>query len=182
MNLAAIAGRYARALFEVSVQDGDLRPVERQLATFLELLEEQPVLEKALSSPIVPIEKKQAAVSALADKLDFRPEVRKLLAVLVERDALVLLKDILAAFRQRMMDHLGLVQAEVTTAVPLDPQAFEALRVRLQAAVGKEVEITSRVDPSIIGGVVTRMGSIVYDGSVVRHLERIREKIIEGVA
>ncbi|MFB3854811.1 MAG: ATP synthase F1 subunit delta [Vicinamibacterales bacterium] len=180
MKHSAIAGRYARALFDVTLKEGDFREVEAQLAAFLDLLAEHTRLKKILSSPVFPPPKKQAAIEALSSRLALSPVVRKLLAALAERDLLALLPAIVERYRRRVMDHFGVVQAEVTTAAPLGDKGMEAVREGLARVTGKQVQIAARVDPSIIGGVVARVGSVVYDGSVARHLERIREKIVEA--
>jgi len=176
---SAIAGRYARALFDVTLKEGDLLVVEEQLSAFLDTISQHGQLKKVLSSPVFPPARKQAAIEAICSRLALAPAVRKLLAALAARDALDLLPAVAERYRRRLMDHLGVVQAEVTTAVPMGQGGVEAVREGLAKVTGKQVQVVTRVDPSIIGGVVARVGSVVYDGSVTRHLERIREKIVE---
>jgi F-type H+-transporting ATPase subunit delta len=87
---------------------------------------------------------------------------------------------VLDAYRQRLMEHLKVVRAEVTTAVPLPPDLVEAVRGALERVTSRQVLVAPHVDPAILGGVVTRIGSTVYDGSVKGQLERLRERLTEG--
>ena len=176
----ALAARYARALFEVAVSEADPRVVEADLASFVTLLEQHPSLRRVLWNPAIPAERKQAAVSDLAAQARHALPLAKLLALLAERDHLALLPHLLEAYRRRLMSHLGIVQAHVTTAAPLSAQRLRDVERALAHATGRQVTMTTRVDPAIIGGVVARVDSTVYDGSVARQLERIRDKMLEG--
>ena len=99
--------------------------------------------------------------------------------MLADRGRLALLPDIVRFYRARVFEHLGVVDAEVTTARPLSPEQDAAVRRRLAGAGAGDVRVTTVVGPEILGGVVTRIGSTVYDGSVARHLERMRQALLE---
>ena len=86
-----------------------------------------------------------------------------------------------AAYRARLLDRRNIVEAEVTTAVALPAEQVSALAGRLRDVTGKDVRLQARVDSTIIGGVVTRIGSTVYDGSVTGQLTRMRQKLVENV-
>jgi F-type H+-transporting ATPase subunit delta len=176
----ALASRYARALFEVAVAETDPRAVERDLGGFLALLEQYPPLRRVLWNRAVPAERKRAVVAEIARRGPYPLPLEKLLKLLAERDHLALLPALLDAYRRRLMDHLGIVQAQVTTAAPLASNRLAALERALSRATGKQVTMTASVDPSIVGGVVARVDSTVYDGSVARQLDRIKAKITEG--
>jgi F-type H+-transporting ATPase subunit delta len=105
--------------------------------------------------------------------------VRKLLLLLAERDRLELFPDMLDIYRQRLMEHMNVIQAEITTAAPLAGDQAARLQERLARATGRTVTMTTKVDPAIIGGVVTRIGSTVYDGSVARRLAAMRQRLLE---
>ncbi len=181
MTDRVVAARYARALFDVVVKDEDLTTAERDLSGFVSVLEAHPALRQALEHPAVPVPSKQAAVTAvLAHAGRCSPAVTRLLGLLVERDRVSLVSEILAAFQARVQERLQIVRAEVTTAVALPDDRREAIARRLGEVTGKQVSIDARVDPSIIGGVVAKIGSIVYDGSVARQLERLREQLESG--
>jgi F-type H+-transporting ATPase subunit delta len=100
--------------------------------------------------------------------------------MLAERDRLMLLPDIARIYGGRLMDHRHVIRGDVTTAMPLAPERVVALAQSLERATGRKIVLESRVDPSIIGGVVTRLGSTVYDGSVTTQLEKMKQTLIEA--
>ena len=174
------AARYARALLDVSAKDRDLRQVEVDLARFADLIDGHQTLSRVLLSPILPTERKKAVVDALLGRLDdVTPPVAKLLMLLAERSRLGLLPEVLRAYRARLLDHLGIVEAHVTTARPLTPERAAAIERRLVQVSGRTVTMVTNVDPEILGGIVARLGDTVYDGSVAGHLERMRHDLLE---
>ena len=178
MTNKAAATRYARALFDVALKEGArLEDLEVQLTTFVDLLRQHTLLEKVLLNPAVPVPRKRAVVSELTRRLDVSAVLAKLLLLLAERDRLVLLPDLLSTYRDRLLDHQHVVRAEVTTAAPLTPARTQEIERRLAHVTGRTVTMTSRVDPAIIGGVIARIGSTVYDASVTRQLEKIRTRL-----
>jgi F-type H+-transporting ATPase subunit delta len=176
------ATRYARALFDVAVKEkADLEQIEREIGEFAGLFTAYPQLERVLLNPAVPVQRKRAAVVDVLDRTKFQPVLTKLLTMLAERDRLVLVPDVRTAFSERVMDYRNVVRAEVTTAAPIDPKRTEAIRSGLAKLTGRTVNLDARVDPAIIGGVVARIGSTVYDGSVTRQLEKMKERLVESV-
>src|SRR5258706_8695823 len=120
-------------------------------------------------------------VSELVTRAQLSSVVAKLLVLLAERDRLVLLPDLIDAYRQRLLNHLNVVRAEVTTAVALPPERAQAIGHTLATATGRTVSLSTRVDPTIIGGIVARIGSTVYDASVTSHLQRVKQRMTESV-
>ena len=110
--------------------------------------------------------RKRAVVAELSSLTKPHPSVSKLLMLLAERDRLVLLPALLDAYRARLLDHQGVVRAHITTAAPLAADRTQAIERNLARVTGRTVTVQTKVDPSIIGGVVTRVGSTVYDGSI----------------
>jgi F-type H+-transporting ATPase subunit delta len=106
--------------------------------------------------------------------------VGKLLLVLADRDRFGVFPDLLAVFRERVREHRRILEAEVTTAMPLSAERETQLRQQLTAATGREITLTTRVDPNLIGGAVTRIGTMVYDGSLASQLTRLRERLLAG--
>jgi F-type H+-transporting ATPase subunit delta len=182
MTNKTAALRYARALLEVGIKEqADLEGLERDLAAFVGLLSDHPTLAKVLLNPAVPVPRKRAAVVELTTRMQPAPIVGKLLVLLAERDRLVLLPDLLASYRDRLLAHRNVVRAELTTATPLDSARAAAIEQQLARATGRTVTLQTRTDPAIIGGVIARIGSTVYDGSVTRQLARMKERLTEGV-
>ena len=181
MTNKTAAIRYARALLDVAVKEqADLELVEHELSQFADLFTQYPLLEKVLLNPAVPVPRKRAAVSDLLAQATFTPIVSKLLALLADRDRLVLVPDLLAAYRDRLLDHRHVVRAEVTTAAPLDAPRAQAIQKGLATLTGRTVMLATKIDPSIIGGLVARIGSTVYDGSVTRQLEKMKERLVKS--
>jgi F-type H+-transporting ATPase subunit delta len=172
------ATRYARALLDVAVKEQvDVQAIERQLAEFADLLAKHPPLHEALLNPAIPVQRKRAAVEELIRLMKPLPTVAKLLVLLAGRDRLVLVPDLLRTYRERLLDYLKIVRAEVTTAVKLPADRIQAVARSLEKMTGRTVELDTRVDASIIGGVIARIGSTVYDGSVTTQLKKMKERL-----
>ncbi len=182
MTNKTAATRYARALLDVAVKEkANLEQIENELSQFVDLFERYPTLRKVLLNPAVPVPRKRTAVSELLAQAKLSPILSKLLALLADRDRLVLLPDLLAAYRNRLLDYRHVVRAEVTTAAPIDAHRVQAIQTSLAKVTGRTVTMATTVDPSIIGGLVARIGSTVYDGSVTRQLQRMRARLVESV-
>jgi len=183
MTNRTAANRYARALLDVAVKEQvhDLDAIERDLGVFTDLFVQHPALEKVLLNPAVPVQRKRAAVAELVARTNVQPVLAKLLLLLAERDRLVLLPALVAAYRERLLDHRKVVRAEVTTAVPLGADRAHSLERRLVQVTGRAVMLATKIDPAILGGVVARIGSTVYDGSVTRQLQKMKQRLVENV-
>jgi F-type H+-transporting ATPase subunit delta len=181
MTNKTAATRYARALLDVAIKEkADLDRIERELESVVELFKQYPALAHALLNPVVPVPRKRAATAELTALAQLLPMVTKLIGLLADRDRLVLVPDLLAAYRDRLLDYRHVIRAEVTTTTPLPADRAKAIEESLARTTGQTVALATRVDPSIVGGVVTRIGSTVYDGSVARQLEKIRARLGEG--
>lgn len=181
MTSGAAAGRYARALFDVVLKEGgDLEGAQADLQQFVDVFAQHPSLGAAVGNPAIPASRKQGVVQALiAHAGPISPIVAKTVLMLAERDRLTLLPEIARRYRERLMDHQGVVRGEVTTAVAIAPETLRSLEQGLQGATGRKVQLEATVDPSIIGGVITRLGSTVYDGSVTMQLQKMKQTLIE---
>ena len=179
MTSRGAAGRYARALFDITLaEQRDLTEANRQLTDLARLFSETAALARVLTNPAIPAPRKRAVVEQLLARAGtLQPAVSKLLLLLADRDRLALVPEIAQAFENRLMDHQKVVRAEVVTAIDLPPDRIAALKSTLAAATGRDVRLATRVDPDIIGGAIARIGSTVYDGSVTRQLARIKETL-----
>jgi F-type H+-transporting ATPase subunit delta len=176
----AAAARYARALLDVVLNEhGNPEQVERELTAVADLLGGSDELRAALTSPAVPASGKRGIVEALILRLAPSAPVGKLLLLLADRDRLALVPDLVAVYRERLMDLQQVVRAEVTTAMPLSPDRAAVLQQRLAAVTGRRVIITTKEDPSIIGGLVARVGGTVYDASLANHLDAMRQRLLQ---
>lgn len=181
MTPRAAAARYARALFDVAVKERlDPERIETELRTFRDLVAGHAQLQRIFANPAVPPARKRAAVEQLVAIERVSPPVTRLLTMLAERDRLTLLDDLAQAYRERLMDHQQVVRAEVTTAIELPPDRINALEQGIARATGRQVRLATKVDPSIVGGAVTRIGSTVYDGSVTTQLAKLKERLTQA--
>ena len=105
-------------------------------------------------------------------------EVRRLLLMLIDRDRLGIVRDVATAYGARLMTHRNIVQAQITTATTLPDGKRESLTRALSAATSADVRLQEAVDPSIMGGIVARVGSVVYDASLTRQLEKMRQQLL----
>lgn len=179
MSNQASANRYAKALLDVAVKEADPVKAEQDLAVFAGLFDNDD-LRRALTHPVVPVQSKRAVIQQLVDRLKPVSTVGKLLLLLADRDRLELLPDLLNAYRQRLMDYQNVVRAEVVTAVPLAQDRAAQLQQKLAAVTGRTVTLNTRVDPAIIGGLVARVGTMVYDGSVATQLAKMKDRLSEN--
>lgn len=180
MSLHTVARRYGGALFDVARKNGTLDRAERELGAFRTLLDEHAELRRIFETPAVAPLKKRAILDQVLERAgDIDHEVRQLLRMLADRDRLALLPEIETAFQGRLRQERHVLQAEVVTAVPLPEAQRASLASALRRAAGSDLTITERVDPGIIGGVIARVGSLVFDGSVTRQLERMKQRLLE---
>jgi len=178
MTAKSLARQYADAAFAVAQRNGRTEPFGAELQAFADLVAGHSELERILVSGGIPRQAKRKVLVAVLDQAGpASGELRRLLELLADNDRLVLLAHIAAAYRARAMEAAGVVTADLTTATPLDAARSGALAHALGQVTGRRVEVTGRVDDSIIGGVIARVGSVVYDGSVVRQLERMRQRL-----
>lgn len=177
MSARASAGRYARALLDVVSREGNPEQVDQELTAFAGLVAANPDLQRALTNPAVPVRAKRAVLDSLLPRLTLSPPLAKLLLLIADRDRLAIVADVAALYRERLMELRQIIRAEVVTAAPLPPDRLAQFETRLAAATGRQVTMTARVDPALIGGAVARVGSIVYDGSIATQLARIRERL-----
>ena len=183
MTSRVAAMRYARALFDVALAERqDLDQIARELSDLVVLVSGNGELRRALTHPAIPAARKRAVVEALLSHSPVNALLSRTLLLLADRDRLALLPDLSEAFRSRLMDHQQVVRAEVTTAIELPADRVSALQQGLAAATGRKVQLEVRVDPAIVGGAVTKIGSTVYDGSVTTQLERLKRKLVEAEA
>jgi F-type H+-transporting ATPase subunit delta len=174
------AVRYARALFDTALAEKtDLARTHADVKGFADLFEGNEALGRVLTNPAIPAARKRGVIRELLTRAGaVQPAVGKLLLLLAERDRLALLPAVRDAFENRLMDHQKVVRARVTTAVALPNDRIDAIRDGLNKATGRDVRLETQVDPAIIGGAVAQIGSTVFDGSVTRQLERLRESLV----
>jgi F-type H+-transporting ATPase subunit delta len=152
--------------------------VLEELSAWVEMTRTSAELDAVFRNPTVPYEQKRNVIENLIARTRVRPTTANLLRVLLQNHRLGDIEEVARQFGQELDRRSGVVAAEVTTARPLPPEAQEALRRRLGGLTGREVRLRFAVDESLIGGVVTRIGSTVYDGSVRGQLQQVRQRML----
>lgn len=179
MSTRASAGRYAKALFDVALQEQLLDQVAADLTRLAELVAGNDELRKTFANPALPAAAKRKIAQALAERLALAKPLAKLLGLLGNRDRLSSIADLHTQFTDRLNAHRQVILAELETAEAMDPAQAAEWEKRLSTATGRPVTVTTKVDPSIIGGVRARIGSTVYDGSIATQLARLRSGLVD---
>ena len=177
MSVQTVARRYATALADVVLERGEAREVQDELRSWEELLQANANLREVFANPTIALDQKHAVLNKLIEMAKPRGTSANFLKVLLQNQRLTELGEINRKFAQILDERAGMVAATVTTAraVPQDAQA--KLYDTLAKLTGKKVRIDFATDPEIIGGLVTRIGSTVYDGSVRSQLQQIKERM-----
>ncbi len=175
---AAVARRYAVALADVVATRAEAQEISAELAAWESMARENPLLQEVFRNPTIPYEQKQRVVSSLIERTRVRPTTANFFRVLLQNHRLADLAEINAAFLQELDKRSGIVSAEITTARPVPPQTQDALRARLGELTRSNVRLKFAVDEQLIGGVVTRIGSTIYDGSVRNQLQQVKQRMI----
>jgi F-type H+-transporting ATPase subunit delta len=178
MTGTTIANRYARALADVIVERRETAEVVKELIDFERMMSEHPQLRDVFASPVIGAEPKRAVLGELLTRIDLRQATANFLRLLLNNSRLHDLDQMLNALSRELDTRLNIVSAEVTTAREIGQQEKAALQSQLKAATGKDVRLQFRTDPAIIGGVVTRIGSLVYDGSIKNQLAQMKRRLM----
>jgi F-type H+-transporting ATPase subunit delta len=178
MSHSPLARRYAKALFETCSETRNHAVIGKQLDTFGETLANAPELAQVLRSATATLADKKEILSKLFARFLFAPTTRNFLFVLLEHQRLAHLGEIAAAFGEMCDELAGRIRATVTSAVPLDKAEVGRIQGALQRLTGKQVTLDARVDPALIGGVVTTIGNVVLDGSVKTQLASLRDQLL----
>jgi F-type H+-transporting ATPase subunit delta len=180
MTLSAVAARYANALADVVTADGSpVRPQDAvsELRTFEAALEASTELQNALATPAVPAGRKRAVVGRIAEILKLSRISRNFLYVLIDHRRIAALSGILHSFELMVDERLGFARAEVSAARAMAEPQRAALNAGLERLTGRRIRMRLTVDERLIGGVVARIGSTVYDGSVRGQLASLGRRL-----
>jgi F-type H+-transporting ATPase subunit delta len=180
MSNETVARRYATALADVVVTSGEAETVKTELGMFAQLVLGNDNLGSAMSNPTIAHASKDKVLAELIKRTKPTKTTANFLRVLLENGRLTELGPINERFAAVLEERSGIVPAEVISARELPDAERTEFEKTLERLTGKDMRITFVVDPNIIGGVVTRIGSNVYDGSVKTKLENLREQLVNG--
>jgi F-type H+-transporting ATPase subunit delta len=170
---ASLSGRYATALFELARDSKSLAQVEASLGTVRRALDESADFKALTTSPLIGRGDAARAVAATAGAMNLDPTTANFLGVLAQNRRLNQLPAIIRAFRLLAAQHRGETTAEVTSAHPLDDDQVDALKQQLRTRVGRDVNVELAVDPSLLGGLVVKIGSQMIDSSIKTRLNSL---------
>ena len=181
MSSQSVSRRYGIALADVLSGSGQERAIQDELISWERMISSNPELREAFANPTVPYEQKRAVLNELIAKTKVNPLTANFLQILLKNQRLTALSEINNRLATVIDDRAGAVAAHVTTANPVNEETKRILSEKLSGFTGKSVRLTFEVDDSLIGGVVTRVGSTVYDGSIRTQLDQM-EKTLAGQA
>lgn len=173
MSLQTIARRYASALAEVAVARREEATVQEEINNWASLVDENDLLREVFSNPTVPYDQKRRVLEELITRTRVSETSASFLRVLLHNQRITELKYISERFGQVLDDRRGVVATKVTTARPLTEDLKATLMETMSTVAGRKVRLSFSTDEAIIGGVVTQIGSTIFDGSVQGQLERL---------
>ncbi len=181
MSASRIARRYSKALIAICDKDSSHEHVARDLDKVVTALGENGEVHEALLNPAVGIAVKSKVLESISKSLVLRPSAQNFLQFLNDKQRLDELEGILEDFRDRLDELSGRVRALVTSAKPLSTLESQRIKTALEKSTGKKVVLETATDPSLLGGVVTRVGNTVLDGSVQSALNQMRTQLFQAV-
>lgn len=176
--MASVTNTYARAFADVVIAHRlDALAAQAETQQIARLVQESKELREAWDNPSIPVEQKRAVLDGIVQRAGISKPVRNFIAVIIDHGRTRLLEDIAAQLGRELNQRLGFADAEVTSVRELMPQERSAMERDLQRVTGKKIRATYHQNKAILGGVVVRVGSTVYDGSVKGQLERMRQAL-----
>jgi F-type H+-transporting ATPase subunit delta len=172
-----LASRYAGALLSVFPEPSQAEPVDRFLTDLSRAMAESEELRDILLDPAYPRTARKAVLHAMADERGLPRQVLNFLGAIIDHNRAGAIPAIAGVFHEEMEKAMGIVPAEITTATPLSDPLKERARGTIEKLTGKKVRLSCQVEPGLLGGAVTRIGSKVYDGSLKSQLDKLRRRM-----
>ena len=177
MITGSVARRYAKAMLLIGIDDGNLDRIGREVRTLASAMKRSTELTQTLASPVFARSDREKVLRALLDRIGATQAVVNFTRLLLDRERVGILPDISRSLDSMIDERGGRVAARVRSATPLDEQQQKRLVKTLEALSGKKVDMAVEHDPSLLGGVVAKVGDVLYDGSLRTQLERIRQDL-----
>jgi F-type H+-transporting ATPase subunit delta len=177
MSITTISNRYGRALVDVVLTKGTQVEVKSEVAAFANMFDECAELKEVFSNPTVSQYQQKNLLDSLIERTKPTVTTANFLQILLQNYRLHYLPEISKAFSRMLDERLNIVTVSITSATAISENQKQLLKDQLHKLTGKEVRLSFATDPTIIGGVVTQIGSEIYDGSIRNHLEELRTKL-----
>jgi len=172
-----VARRYATALADVIIARSEEAEVRQELTTWQRMILSNPTLLEAFTNPTIPYEQKAKVLNELIARTKVRPTTANFLRILLKNQRLAEIAQVNAKLAQVLDERSGVVGAQVTSARPVSDAIKVSLEEKLGVITGKRVRLSFQTDETLLGGIVTRIGSTIYDGSVRNQLKRLGEEL-----
>ena len=180
MKNLAVARRYAKALLLISKEDGQTDAYRKELSGFAGLMEQEEALNQAITNPLYEASGRRNVLQAVIDNLDISKTMKSFLLLLFDKGRIGFV-DSINEFYQKLADELnGIARASLISASDLSDDTVEKIRAALSKKTNKEIILEVEQDPALIGGIVTKIGDLVWDGSIKTQLSNMRETLKRG--
>ena len=180
MKNLSVARRYAKALLLIGKEDGHADTYREELSSFADLMEREDALNQAITNPLYESSGRRKVLQAVVDKLGISRTMKSFLLLLFDKGRISFLGSI-DDFYQKLADELnGIARASLVSATELSDDTVEKIRAALSKKTNKEVILEVEQDPGLIGGIVTQIGDLVWDGSIKTQLANMRETLKRG--
>jgi F-type H+-transporting ATPase subunit delta len=177
---SAIARRYAKALILIGKEDGKSEKYREELNDFVGLLDKEKRLENAICNPLYTANNRRNVLQAILDKANLSRVMTSFLLLLFDKGRIKFLRDIRDNYNKLADELKGVVRANLVSATELSDETLEQIRASLSKMTGKQVLLETEQDPDLIGGIVTKIGDLVLDGSIRTQLQNMRESLKRG--
>jgi len=177
LSLQTVARRYATALADVAIERREEREIKNELDQWAEMIEAHPQLKEVFANPTIVYDHKRKLLEELISRTRVRETTASFLRVLLKNQRLSQLREVAARYGQVLDERGGIVSAHVTTARPIPEDLKNSLHDTLTAVTGRKVRLSFATDETIIGGLVARIGSTIFDGSVQSQLDRLANEM-----
>ena len=177
MKQTILARRYAKAVFTVGTENGKFEAYNESLQAVAKLYENNPDVVDALTNPLYPMEIREKVMGGIVKSMDVDSVMSNFLNLLVEKKRVEILPEIAEGFNAMVDDAKNVSHGTVVSAIELSAELQAKIQSTLEKLTGKTVELTTSVDPTIIGGMVAKVGDLVLDGSIKTQLAGLKESI-----
>lgn len=177
MVTGSLARRYAKAIFDIGSQQGDLTKLGQDIRSLAKAMNESKELDTALTNPAIRRADRRKVIDGLLSTIGVQTASRNLVYLLLDGERMGSLPAISRSLDAMIEEKAGRVQAEVISAKPLDPSQLSQINAALEKLSGKKVSVATRQDPELLGGVVAKVGDVVYDGSLRTQLRALRDEL-----
>ena len=177
MVTGSLARRYARAVIDLGTSSGNLDKIGADLRSLAKAMHDSAELQTALTNPAIRRSDRRKVIDGLLERIGAQPQTKNLVYLLLDAERLSSVPAIAREVDAMIQAKSGRVSAEITSALPLDVGQVQQITAALEKLSGKKIDVTKREDPALLGGVVAKVGDVVYDGSLRTQLRSIRDEL-----